>query len=64
MISDVAIIGSELDAFIASIRLKEFGHTANIISNGKGSYLYSSGNIKILDCEYAENKATILNPFI
>ena len=63
MISDVAIIGSELDAFIASIRLKEFGHTANIISNGKGSYLYSSGNIKILDCEYAENKATILNPF-
>ena len=34
MIIDAAIIGSELDAFIASIRLRELGYSSNIISNG------------------------------
>ena len=45
---DVIIIGSELDALIASIRLNELGYTSKIIANGKGSILYSLGNIKIL----------------
>ena len=49
MKSDVIIIGSELDAFVASIRLKELGFSTRIFSNGKGSLLYSLGNIKILD---------------
>ena len=49
MKSDVIIIGSELDAFVASIRLNELGFSTRILSNGKGSLLYSLGNIKILD---------------
>ena len=49
MKSDVIIIGSELDAFLASIRLNELGFSTRIFSNGKGSLLYSLGNIKILD---------------
>ena len=49
MKSDVIIIGSELDAFVASIRLNELGFSTRIFSNGKGSLLYSLGNIKILD---------------
>ena len=63
MIADVAIIGSELDAYIASIRLKELGLSSNIISNGKGSYLYSQGNIKILDYHNLNNESVVLNPF-
>jgi glycerol-3-phosphate dehydrogenase subunit B len=49
MKSDVIIIGSELDAFVASIRLNELGFSTRIFSNGKGSLLYSLGNIKILN---------------
>tara|TARA_Y100000590_G_scaffold203178_1_gene230532 strand:+ start:449 stop:1681 length:1233 start_codon:yes stop_codon:yes gene_type:complete len=63
MIIDAAIIGSELDAFIASIRLRELGYSSNIISNGKGSHLYSSGNIKILGFDYQKNNEAITNPF-
>ena len=63
MTSDVAIIGSELDAFIASIRLNELGYSSKIISNGKGSYLYSLGNIKILGSDYIKNEELISNPF-
>ena len=44
MNSDVLIVGAELDAFIASIRLQELGYTSRMLTNGKGSYLYSSGN--------------------
>ena len=49
MKSDVIIIGSELDAFVASIRLNELGFSTRIFSSGKGSLLYSLGNIKILN---------------
>ena len=63
MISDVVIIGSELDAFIASLRLKEFGLSSRIISNGKGSYLFSSGNIKVLGFANNKRDKLILNPF-
>ena len=49
MKSDVIIIGSELDAFVACIRLNELGFNSRIFSNGKGSLLYSLGNIKILN---------------
>ena len=49
MKSDVIIIGSELDAFLTCIRLNELGYNARILSNGKGSFLYSLGNIKILN---------------
>ena len=46
--SDIIIIGSELDAFVACIRLNELGFDVRILSNGKGSLLYSLGNIKVL----------------
>ena len=49
MKSDVIIIGSELDAFVACIRLNELGFNSRIFSSGKGSLLYSLGNIKILN---------------
>ena len=62
MIVDAAIIGSELDAFIASIRLRELGYSSNIISNGKGSHLYSPGNIKVLGFDYPKNKNPITKP--
>ena len=39
MNSDVLIVGAELDAFIASIRLQELGYTSRMLTNGKGSYL-------------------------
>ena len=47
MKSDVVIVGSELDAFVASIRLQEIGYSSRIISSGKGSYLYGLGSIKV-----------------
>ena len=49
MKSDVIIIGSELDSFVTSIRLNELGFSTRIFSSGKGSLLYSLGNIKILN---------------
>ena len=61
MKSDVIIIGSELDAFVASIRLNELGFSTRILSNGKGSLLYSLGNIKILDLIDSNIKKT--SPF-
>ena len=63
MNSDVLIVGAELDAFIASIRLQELGYTSRMLTNGKGSYLYSSGNIKVLD--FKENNNSEKNsPFL
>ena len=61
MKSDVIIIGSELDAFIASIRLNELGFKTRILSSGKGSLLYSLGNIKILNL--IENDIEKNSPF-
>ena len=49
MKTDVIIIGAELDAFVTSIRLNELGFNTRIFSSGKGSLLYSLGNIKILN---------------
>ena len=63
MKSDVIIIGSELDAFIASIRLQELGYSSKIISKGKGSHLYSLGSIKILGVDNNPNMISTLNPF-
>jgi len=61
MKSDVIIIGSELDAFVACIRLNELGFNSRIFSNGKGSLLYSLGNIKILNL--IENNFEKKSPF-
>ena len=55
MNTDVIIVGAELDAFIASIRLQELGYTSRVLANGQGSYLYSSGNIKVLDFKENNN---------
>ena len=63
MNSDVLIVGAELDAFIASIRLQELGYTSRMLTNGKGSYLYSSGNIKVLDFKENNNSEKI-SPFL
>ena len=48
MKTDVLIIGSELDAYVAAIRLEELGISSRIITNGKGSSIYSMGDIKVL----------------
>ena len=61
MKSDVIIVGSELDAFVASIRLNELGFNSRIFSSGKGSLLYSLGNIKILNL--IENNIEKNSPF-
>ncbi len=61
MKSDVIIIGAELDAFVACIRLNELGFNSRIFSSGKGSLLYSLGNIKILNL--IENNFEKNSPF-
>ena len=63
MKTDVIIIGSELDAFVASIKLNELGLSSRIFSIGKGSLLYSSGSIKVLDSSFSDNinKSPYLN---
>ena len=56
MKTDVIIIGAELDAFVTSIRLNELGFNTRIFSSGKGSLLYSLGNIKILNLVETTNE--------
>ena len=56
MKSDVVIVGSELDAFVASIRLQEIGYSSRIISSGKGSYLYGLGSIKVFGTKKNKNR--------
>ena len=63
MNTDVIIVGAELDAFIASIRLQELGYTSRVLANGQGSYLYSSGNIKVLDFKENNNSDNKTFPF-
>ena len=63
MNTDVIIVGAELDAFIASIRLQELGYSSRVLANGKGSYLYSSGNIKVLDLKENNNSDKKTLPF-
>ena len=62
MNTDVIIVGAELDAFIASIRLQELGYASRVLANGKGSYLYSSGNIKVLDLKENNNSSSTNKP--
>jgi len=61
MKSDVIIIGSELDAFVACIRLNELGYNTRVLANGKGSLLYALGNIKILNL--SENAIKNFSPY-
>lgn len=48
MRSDVIIVGNELDALVAAMRLLELGHSVRILSAGRGSLHYAPGGIHVL----------------
>lgn len=48
MRSEVVIIGNELDALVAALRLLELGHSVRLLSAGRGSLHYAPGGIHVL----------------
>ncbi len=48
MRSDVVIVGYELDALVAALRLLELGHSVRLLSAGRGSLHYAPGGIHVL----------------
>ena len=48
MRSDVIIVGNELDALVAALRLLELGHSVRVLSAGRGSLHYAPGGIHVL----------------
>ena len=48
MKSDVVIVGNELDALVAALRLLELGRSVRILSAGRGSLHYAPGGIRVL----------------
>ena len=48
MTTDAVVLGAELDAWVAALRLHELGHSVDILTNGVGSLHYACGGVRLL----------------
>ena len=45
MKTDAIVLGAELDAWVAALRLRELGHSVKLLTSGAGSLHYASGGV-------------------
>lgn len=48
MKTDAVVLGAELDALVAALRLRELGHSVRVLNAGAGSLHYAPGGIHVL----------------
>lgn len=62
MKTDAVVLGAELDALVAALRLRELGHSVRMLTAGAGSLHYATGGIHALGYTSDVDPEPVLSP--
>ena len=62
MKTDAVVLGAELDALVAALRLRELGHSVRLLSTGSGSLHYASGGVHVLGYTSPTDSESVRSP--
>lgn len=62
MNADAVVLGAELDALVAALRLRQLGHSVRLLSTGAGSLHYATAGIRVLGYLPGTETKTLRSP--